>query len=139
MTQIHVFVVDDEKAIADTLCAILRSSGYEALPFYDAETALVACRNQSPDFVISDVSMPGISGLEMAVQIRQRFPECGVLLFSGNAGSREILDAAHRQGYEFELLSKPVHPRDLLARLDRAVRRPAQPHARLLDESAMAG
>ena len=46
--QRRIFVVDDENVIADTLCAILRCSGYDALGFYDAATALVACEEQRP-------------------------------------------------------------------------------------------
>lgn len=120
----RVFVVDDERVIADTLCVILRSSGYDALAFYDAENTLIACANQRPDFVISDVSMPGMSGVELAVQLTDRFPSCAILLFSGQAGTLEVLESARRKGYHFELLVKPVHPKDLLAKLDGATRRP---------------
>lgn len=135
----RIFVVDDERVIADTLCAILRGSGYDALAFYDAETTLTACERQRPDFVVSDVSMPGMSGVEMAVQIKQRLPGCGVLLFSGHARTVEVLEQAHRDGYEFELLTKPVHPKDLLAKLECAVRRPVETDVPLLDSDAMAG
>jgi DNA-binding NtrC family response regulator len=120
-----IFVVDDERVIADTLCAILRLSGYDARAFYDAESALRGCGDQQPDFVISDVSMPGMNGVEMAVQIREQIPGCRVLLFSGNAGTSEVLDAAHQRGYDFELLAKPVHPKDLLARLEGPIQQPS--------------
>jgi CheY-like chemotaxis protein len=123
MTQKQIFVVDDEKVIADTLCAILRGSGYDATAFYDAESTLASCNRQRPDFVITDVSMPGMNGIEMAVQLRDRFPGCGILLFSGQAGTLELLESARQQGYGFELLTKPVHPKDLLAKLEGATRR----------------
>ena len=45
----RVFVVDDEKSIADTLVAILRNSGYEALAFYDAQSALEQVESFSPE------------------------------------------------------------------------------------------
>jgi len=119
-----VFVVDDETVIADTLTAILNMSGYEARAFYDGESALSACEIGCPECVISDVVMPGINGLSMAMQIRQRFPACKVLLFSGQAGTAAILEAAGADGQGFEVLQKPVHPKDLLARL-RALPLPA--------------
>jgi len=119
-----IFVVDDEEVIADTLCAILRISGYDARAFYDAESALTECADQQPDFVVSDVSMPGMNGVEMAVQLTEQFPRCRVLLFSGNAGTSEVLLAAQRRGYDFELLAKPVHPKDLLARLGGLIQQP---------------
>ncbi|HWE83902.1 MAG TPA: response regulator [Terracidiphilus sp.] len=112
-----VFVVDDETVIADTLAVILNTSGYEARAFYDGESALLACEISCPNCVIGDVVMPGISGVDMALQIRHRFPACKVLLFSGQAASASILEAAGRDGQGLEVLQKPVHPKDMLARL----------------------
>jgi DNA-binding response OmpR family regulator len=112
-----IFVVDDEKNIADSLSAILNNSGFDASAFFDAETALSACEIAKPDCIITDVSMPGMSGIDLAVQIKERFPACTILLFSGQAATFDLLATARRRGHDFELLSKPVHPRDLLARL----------------------
>ena len=78
-----IFVVDDEKNIADSLSAILNNSGFDASAFYDAETALSACEIAKPDCIITDVSMPGMSGIDLAAQIKERFPACTILLFSG--------------------------------------------------------
>ena len=113
----RIFVVDDEKVIADTLAAILRRAGYEASAFYDAQSALAQVEAARPELVISDVVMPGMSGLDMAVLIRERHPECKVLLFSGQASTLNILDMVGQRGYDFELLAKPIHPTDLLARV----------------------
>jgi len=113
----RAFVVDDERIIADTLAAILRSSGFEARAFYDGESALFACELSCPDCMISDVVMPGLGGIDLAIQIKQRFPACKVILFSGQAVTSDLLDAARKEGHEFELLQKPVHPKDLLAKL----------------------
>lgn len=135
----RIFIVDDEKIIADTLCAILHNSGYDALPFYDAASTLTACAEQHPDFVITDVSMPGMSGVELAVQLKERFPLCGVLLFSGQAGTAELLHAARQRGYEFDLLAKPIHPKDLLAKLVGVARRPPQPDPVRWDSNELTG
>ena len=113
----RVFVVDDEACIADTLASILRGSGYSATAFYDGESALAACSPSAPDLIISDVVMPGISGIELAIQVRGRYPQCKVLLFSGMAATSDLLEEARLQGYDFEVLAKPVHPADLLARM----------------------
>jgi len=137
VTQRRIFVVDDERVIADTLSAILCGSGYDALAFYDAETALAPCEHERPDFVITDVSMPGMNGIEMAVQIRDRFPGCGVLLFSGHAGTSDLLETANRKGYVFDMLTKPVHPKDLLAKLESAIRWPVESDRSLSDSDAM--
>jgi DNA-binding NtrC family response regulator len=114
----RIFVVDDEKCIADTLVVILSQSGYEAIAFYNAQSALKEVESCCPELVISDVVMPGMSGVEMVVLIRERHPACKILLFSGNAATADILETVRRQGHDFELLAKPIHPTDLLARLE---------------------
>jgi DNA-binding response OmpR family regulator len=124
----RVFVVDDEQVIADSLAAILNMSGFEAKAFYEGESVLAACAINCPDCVISDVVMPGISGIEMAVEIGRRYPTCKVLLFSGQAATADMLDVARKAGHEFEVILKPVHPTELLARL--AASRPCMPEIR---------
>jgi CheY-like chemotaxis protein len=109
-----VLVVDDESAIADTLAEILTRSGYTAMPAYDAEEALETALLMPPELLITDVMLPGMSGIELAVTVRRIFPDCKILLFSGQAAASDLLASAHRTGHEFQLLSKPVHPSDLL-------------------------
>jgi CheY-like chemotaxis protein len=113
----RVLVVDDERCIADTLAAILRNSGYEAIASYDAQSALLQCESANPDLVISDVFMPGMNGIEMAILLRERHPDCKILLFSGVAASVDLLEEAREQGHDFELIEKPIHPAELLVKL----------------------
>lgn len=115
----RIFVVDDERCIADTLAAILRKAGYESTAFYNAQSALQKIYSCTPELVITDVDMPGMNGVELAVCIRENCQGCKVLLFSGRASSRELLEAAGK-GHDFELLAKPIHPTDLLARIESA-------------------
>jgi DNA-binding NtrC family response regulator len=114
----RIFVVDDERIIADSLATILNNSGYQASAFYDAESALLACELGNPDCIITDVVMPGMSGVDLAVAIKDRFPACRVLLFSGQAATSDLLATMRARGPDFDVLPKPVHPRDLLARLE---------------------
>ena len=110
-----VLVVDDESAIADTLAEILNRTGYAAVPTYDAESALDTALVMPPELLISDVMLPGDSGIELAIKVRRIFPDCRILLFSGQAATTDLLLSAHRAGHNFELMTKPVHPKDLLA------------------------
>lgn len=112
-----ILVVDDERVIADTLVAILRASGLVAMAAYSGESALQVVSSGVPDLLITDVCMPGMNGVELAIEIRDHFPRCKVLLFSGHASSRFLLNEARAKGYDFELLTKPIHPRDLLEHL----------------------
>jgi len=113
----RVLIVDDERIIANTLAMILSRAGYDAQTAYCGETAVEVALRFEPDMLISDVIMPGITGIEAAVQIRADRPACKVLLFSGQAASINMLEMARSHDYEFEILLKPVHPADLLARL----------------------
>jgi DNA-binding response OmpR family regulator len=110
-----VLVVDDESAIADTLAEILNRTGYAAVPAYDAESALDTALVMPPEMLITDVMLPGESGIELAIKVRRIFPDCRILLFSGQAATTDLLASAHSAGHSFELLAKPVHPKDLLA------------------------
>jgi CheY-like chemotaxis protein len=109
-----VLVVDDESAIADTLSEILKLSGYAATSAYDAEDALETALLTPPQLLITDVMLPGMSGVELAIRMRRIYPNCQVLLFSGQAATADLLVSAKRAGHQFTLLSKPVYPTDLL-------------------------
>jgi len=112
-----VLVVDDERVIADTLAIILNQAGFNAAAVYTGTEAVERARKEKPDLVISDVIMPDMNGIEAAIRIRQMLPGCKILLFSGQAATADLLEKARLQGHEFEILAKPVHPQDLLAKL----------------------
>lgn len=116
-----VLVVDDESAIADTLAEILTLSGYAAMPVYDGEEALESALLMPPELLITDVMLPGMSGIELAITMRRIFPDCRVLLFSGQAATSDLLTSAKRAGHQFTLLSKPVYPTDLLRRVSESL------------------
>ncbi len=112
-----IFVVDDEPVIASSLTAILQMNGFSAKFFTSPLEALAAARLESPDLVISDVAMPGISGVELAIQMREQHPNCKILLFSGQAASLDLLEGARARGHDFRLLQKPVVPSDFLSEI----------------------
>jgi CheY-like chemotaxis protein len=89
-------------------------NGFSARFFTCPLEALAAARSESPDLIISDVAMPGISGIDLAIQMRAQYPNCKILLFSGQAATSDLLENARAQGYDFRLLQKPVHPSEFL-------------------------
>jgi CheY-like chemotaxis protein len=117
VTKRRVLVVDDEQVIADTLAKILDLNGYEASAVYTGTAAVESARSLQPDLIISDVIMPDMDGIQAAIRIRSFLPDCKILLFSGQAATADLLENARAQGHEFEILGKPVHPSDLLAKL----------------------
>ncbi len=115
----RVLVLDDEQVIANSLALILNRSGYEARAVYDPESAIRTARELSPDILISDVFMNGMTGIDAAIRISEIAPHCHIILFSGQAATPDLVERAAANGYHFELIVKPVHPRALLDRLRR--------------------
>ena len=112
-----VLVVDDERRIADTLTEILEMAGFQVMTAYDGWEAVEAAAKFHPDYLLSDVLMPRMNGVELAIAIRKMYPAARILLFSGQAGISEILLDGQRKGFEFELIAKPIHPLKLIERL----------------------
>jgi DNA-binding response OmpR family regulator len=115
--RMRVLVVDDEHLIADTLCAILNEHQFDAIAAHNGLEALEAARNLRPDVVLSDVLMPRMSGVDLAIQLRNEFPEIRVFLFSGQTATSGLILDAEEKGHHFELFPKPIHPDELMARL----------------------
>jgi DNA-binding NtrC family response regulator len=110
-----VLIVDDEVRIADTLAAILTQSGFRTIVAYDGASALEIAQATSPNLLLSDVVMPGLSGVDLALAVRQTIPGCKILLFSGQAPTMDLLGPARDAGDTFTILAKPLHPTKLLA------------------------
>lgn len=112
-----VLIADDERVIADTLAAILNQGGFEARAVYSSVKALEIAPAFKPDLLISDVIMSEMNGIEAAVRIKAILPDIRVFLLSGQTATAELLERANAAGYGFGVLTKPLHPRDLIARL----------------------
>jgi len=120
-----VLVVDDEPLVADTLSVILSRAGFNTMTAYNAETALEMAKATAPALLISDVAMPDMNGVELAITLLETRPKCKVLLFSGHATSADLVDATDA-GYNFRLLAKPVHPTEMLRLVSKSLSVPAR-------------
>lgn len=100
---------------------ILTIKGFNAKAFASPLKALEEASADPPDLLLSDVMMPELSGIDLAVKLRKRYPNCKVLLFSGQAATADLLREAREKGHEFHVLAKPVHPDDLLAEIHRTM------------------
>jgi CheY-like chemotaxis protein len=112
-----VLIADDERVIADTLVAILNHGGFEARAAYSSSQALDIASAFRPDMLISDVIMDEMNGIEAAVRIKAMLPDVRVFLLSGQTTTPELLEKEKADGYGFEVMIKPVHPRELISRL----------------------
>ncbi|MFP5228852.1 MAG: response regulator [Acidobacteriota bacterium] len=114
---IDVLVVDDNRLVADTTTAILKLFGFSAITAYDGATALRLAVETNPDILLSDVMMPVLNGVDLAIAIREIRPETAIVLFSGQAATNDILRSARQKGHFFEILSKPIPPEELVRHL----------------------
>lgn len=90
-----VLVVDDERGIADAAAMVLEQKGLCALAAYSADEAIKLLKTMDVALILSDVNMPGIDGVELALEAQKVCPRTRVLLMSGIETSETI---KHRLG-----------------------------------------
>ena len=116
----RILVVDDDETIRDTLYDLLAEE-HDCQTAETAEQALARLEVDDYDVVLTDISMPGLSGLELLGQVRQRYPNTPVIIISG------IADQEHAQGLirlgAFEYLLKPFRIEVLEKSVKRALDR----------------
>lgn len=114
-----ILVVDDEHMVADTTAEILNRFGFRAVRVYDGQTALQMAAKLKPEYLLADVLMPLMNGVELAIAISKVLPATKIVLFSGQVGISDILLRGQEQGYVFDLVAKPIHPEKLIEHLKR--------------------
>jgi len=115
-----VLIVDDDHAMCETIEVALRPRQFETSWRISAEEAVLALRNESFDVVLTDVSMPGISGIQLCEQIVANRPDVPVVVMTA-FGSMETAIAAIRAG-AYDFVTKPVEMDMLALTLERAVK-----------------
>lgn len=117
----RVLVVDNERLIADTLVLILKQNGFDASVAYSGEEAVQSALTLQPHVVLTDIIMGQLNGLEAAMLIADALPHCNILLFSGQPATADLLIQASRNGRNFEVMAKPVHPDVILEQINNLV------------------
>ena len=115
--QFRIFVVDDQPTIASTLADILRLSGFDAVWFTNPHEALAAANSDCPNLVIADIEMPRLSGIDLAILLKELRLDCDVLLMTGHPGYLDLLDRAKQLGHHFRVLEKPIILKKLIAEI----------------------
>lgn len=116
-----ILVADDEPLVAHTLVQILEQEGFEAISVSNGAAAVRWAREAQPDLVICDVIMPTLNGIEAAKQISKFLPDTHIILFSGQAAAAGLIEKAQTEGYQFEILAKPIKPEVLLTTITRLI------------------
>ncbi|WP_443692183.1 sigma-54-dependent transcriptional regulator [Pseudomonas protegens] len=114
-----VIVVDDEASIRTAVEQWLSLSGFEVQLFSRAEDCLAQLPKNFPGVILSDVRMPGISGLELLAQVQRLDPDLPIILLTGHGDVPMAVEAMRDGAYDF--LEKPFSPDTLLSSLRRAL------------------
>ncbi len=115
----RLVIADDDYLILATLGAGLRDAGFQVFEALSGEEAISLCQSETPDLVILDVNMPGISGLDAAQTIRKlNIP----ILFLSALDEKNIVDDAIQQG-ALGYLVKPIDIKQIIPAIDTALSR----------------
>lgn len=114
ISKLRVLIVDDETSVADSLALVFSTQGYDSRVAYSAEQAAVIISQWQPGLVILDVMLPGMNGIDFALQLKGSYPTCRVLLFSGQENTASLVQEAIEKGHALTILAKPVDPKFFL-------------------------
>ncbi len=116
--QISVLVVDDDQEMAAVVCDVLRAAGYQASGAGDGAAALAAVRRESPDVLISDLRMSGLSGHQLLLELKRIAPNLPVIIITA-FGSIQTAVESMKLG-AFDYITKPFSNDELLLVVARA-------------------
>jgi len=137
-SKLLILIVDDETSITTTCSAILEDHGYRTAVANDGETALQLAQDIHPDLVFTDVVMPGLNGVSLAVALTEKMPGTRILLFSGNTATADILADARTKGYVFPILAKPVPIPEMLTAVKSTLQAPPPSRSLVANGQALA-
>ncbi|QMV18404.1 response regulator [Granulicella sp. 5B5] len=86
----NVLIVDDDSLVRESLSALLIESGYQVRSVEEGFSALAEAQTNTPDVLLSDLRMPGMSGEELIREVRHRFPTVKVIAMSGSYSGIEV-------------------------------------------------
>ncbi len=113
-----ILIVDDERAILDTVEILLRGEGFDASIAQSGREALERFDEIAPDVVLTDIRMPGVTGLDLLEAVRQRDPEVPVILMTAQASLQSAVKAVNQGAFYY--LQKPFTNAELVALCKRA-------------------
>ncbi len=116
-----VLVIDDEESMRDSCCLILAKEGFETDSAENGAVGLAKLQESQPDFVLIDLKMPGIGGLEVLDQVRKINPDIIPIVITGYATVDSAVEAMKRGAYDF--LPKPFTPEELRLIVRRGIER----------------
>jgi len=116
-----ILVVEDDESLRRVTHMQLGNAGYDTTVAVDVQEALDILKKTTVDLVITDLHLPGPSGLELLKRVRIEYPDTTVVIFTAYSTVKTAVEAMRAGAYDY--LTKPVHPYDLSAVVNRAMER----------------
>jgi two-component system KDP operon response regulator KdpE len=120
MERNRILVVDDETQISRVLKTTLSSQGYEVRTAADGETGFDTAMDWNPDLIVTDLSMPGMSGIELCRAVRER-SQVPIIVLSVRGEEKNKVEALDAGADDY--VTKPFSVNELLARVRANLRR----------------
>ena len=115
-----LLVVEDEDALRRAFARILEGAGYTVVQAADGMLAVEAVMQQQFDLILTDITMPGMTGIQLLRQVREHDPDVPVVLITANPDVESAALAVELRALKY--LIKPIAPDDLIAMADQAVK-----------------
>ncbi len=114
-----ILVVDDEAIIVKSMAAMLRAEGYQVKSAASAEEALDKTVDEVFDLILTDVAMPGMSGIELLKEIRAKSPDTVVIVITGYGNIEDAVRCTKMGAYDY--LTKPLNDIDVKLAIERSL------------------
>ena len=114
-----VWIVDDDRSIRWVLEKALQQEGLTTVSFENADSVMQRLSRQQPDVIISDIRMPGSSGLDLLAKLREQYPRLPVIIMTAHSDLDSAV--ASYQGGAFEYLPKPFDVDEAVSLVKRAL------------------
>ncbi len=124
-----VLIIDDEEPTLEMFSLMLEAYGYKVLAARDGEEGLAAFERDAPDIVLTDIKMPGMDGIEVLRQIKERDPRAEVIVITGHGDMDLAIRALNLDATDF--INKPIQRQTLSQALKRAEERLALAQSRM--------
>jgi DNA-binding NtrC family response regulator len=118
--RLTVLVVDDDPATRDGLTVLLESWGYHALAVSNGQAALQRCNHDLPHAIVSDLLMPGMTGLQFIEALHERVHQVAIIMLTGQATIETAVQAIKLGAYDY--LPKPMESAKLRAVLEKGLK-----------------
>ena len=113
-----ILVIDDEQGILETLRILLKNEGFDVTTAQGGKAGLEQLKSSAPDIVLTDLKMPGVTGIEILSAVRGQDPETPVILMTAQASLQSAIQAVNQGAFYY--IQKPFSNDDLVAICRRA-------------------